>query len=540
MLNTVRNLIGATTPDTMQNLVPQSEPLNDRQVENNAGGYSFEIDDFARLKRFLILGSAAGTYYVTASKLTEDNAECVQKLLDAGRGVEIVEEIETVSVSGRAPKQSPGLFALAVCWRSGDDATKAAARVALPKVCRTASTLFEMLEYANLLGGISWGRANRRVISKWYTDKTPMAVAHQVTKYAQRNGWTHRDVLRLAHPDPKEHPEHAVVFEYAIKPELDTIKNVDDETSSFLVDSQTLKTTEDIAVALDILKRRPGILGWEHIGKTELLKEASLWGTLLDNGLPMTALVRNLVRMAGYGLLSEPSHAETVIERLGDRDQLTKSRMHPINLLQAHRMLKTKYPEEKPVISALDKAFYAAFGNIKGSNKRFLIGLDVSGSMDWTSCTGMSCLTARDAAAAMTLCLVKTEPFVQTMAFTHELVPLNITALDSLESVHSKTQNLRFGSTDCALPIEYALQHKLDVDVFVVLTDSETYFGKRHPTAALAQYRSERNPQASLAVLAFSATNISIADPQDKGMIDIAGMDTAVPDILRQFAEQSL
>lgn len=540
MISTVRNLMGVTNQKAYVNSIPQTEPINDRQVLNNAGGYSFEIDDFARLKRFLILGSAAGTYYVSANKLTKDNAECIQKLLDAGRGIEAVKEIEAVSVNGRAPKQSPGLFALAVCWRNGDDATKEAARAALPAICRTASTLFELLEYANLLGGISWGRANRRAISKWYTDKTPMTVAHQVTKYVQRNGWTHRDVLRLAHPDPKKFPEHGVVFEFAINPDTDKVENVDGETTGYLMDAQKLKTTQDIAVALEILRRHPGILGWEHVGKTELLKESSLWSVLLDNGLPMTALVRNLVRMAGYGLLSDPSHAETVIKKLGDVEQLTKSRMHPINLLQAHRMLLSKYPDEKRVISALDKAFYDAFGNIKASNKRFLIGLDVSGSMDWTNCTGMSCLTARDAAAAMTLCLTKTEPFVQVMAFTHVLVPLNITAIDTLESVRSKTEGLRFGGTDCALPIEYALEHKLNVDVFVVLTDNETWAGKRHPTVALKQYRSQINPNASLAVLAFSATQFTIADPDDKGMIDIAGMDTSVPDVLRQFAERTM
>jgi 60 kDa SS-A/Ro ribonucleoprotein len=33
--------------------VPQSEPLNARQVRNNAGGFVFAIDDWARLDRFL-------------------------------------------------------------------------------------------------------------------------------------------------------------------------------------------------------------------------------------------------------------------------------------------------------------------------------------------------------------------------------------------------------------------------------------------------------------------------------------------------------
>lgn len=45
------------------------------------------------------------------------------------------------------------------------------------------------------------------------------------------------------------------------------------------------------------------------------------------------------------------------------------------------------------------------------------------------------------------------------------------------------------GGTDCALPMIYAKQKKLKIDVFIVYTDSETWFGKIHPTEALKQYR---------------------------------------------------
>ena len=45
------------------------------------------------------------------------------------------------------------------------------------------------------------------------------------------------------------------------------------------------------------------------------------------------------------------------------------------------------------------------------------------------------------------------------------------------------------GGTDCAIPMQYAKDRKLDVDVFIVYTDSETWFGKVHPSVALKQYR---------------------------------------------------
>lgn len=50
-------------------------------------------------------------------KLTLEAARGVKALLDAGKGAEVVAEIARVSTEGRAPKQGPGVFALALCCR---------------------------------------------------------------------------------------------------------------------------------------------------------------------------------------------------------------------------------------------------------------------------------------------------------------------------------------------------------------------------------------------------------------------------------------
>ena len=42
-------------------VTPQSEPADARQVPNSAGGYTFQLDDRARLRRFLTLGVDGGT-----------------------------------------------------------------------------------------------------------------------------------------------------------------------------------------------------------------------------------------------------------------------------------------------------------------------------------------------------------------------------------------------------------------------------------------------------------------------------------------------
>ncbi|MGG7379003.1 hypothetical protein ACQ7B2_09640, partial [Escherichia coli] len=62
--------------------VPQSAPIpGSDQVANSAGGFSWAIDDWARLRRFLILGSEGGSYYAGEWKLTRENAEAIERCL---------------------------------------------------------------------------------------------------------------------------------------------------------------------------------------------------------------------------------------------------------------------------------------------------------------------------------------------------------------------------------------------------------------------------------------------------------------------------
>ena len=61
-----------------------------------------------------------------------------------------------------------------------------------------------------------WGRAHRKAIQKWYTEKKPRSLAVAVTKYKQRNNWSHRDLFRLCHVKP-QHPATQFVIKYVIK-----------------------------------------------------------------------------------------------------------------------------------------------------------------------------------------------------------------------------------------------------------------------------------------------------------------------------------
>ena len=63
-------------------VTPQSEPIpGEPMVANSAGGYSFAVNKWTRLDRFLVLGSEGGSYYATERALTIENAGATKACL---------------------------------------------------------------------------------------------------------------------------------------------------------------------------------------------------------------------------------------------------------------------------------------------------------------------------------------------------------------------------------------------------------------------------------------------------------------------------
>lgn len=514
---------------------PQTQQADPRQVRNNAGGFTFEVTPATRLRRFLVLGTDGGTYYTSAEDLTQDNATVV---LDFARNhtAELVDEIVTLSQSGRAPKANPALFALAAASALGDNDGRALALNALPLVARTGTHLFLFARYVEQFRG--WGRGLRRAVGAWYTGRTVDDLAYQAVKYRQREGWTHRDLLRLAHPDTGGDDTRARLYDWICR--RDT--NLDGLT---LVEGFQRAQTAELRAIPDLIRTHK--LTWEMLPDTAL-NDRAVWEALLEVGVPQTALMRQLPRLTRLDLLAPLGEwTGRVAAQLADADRLRKARVHPINVLVALRTYASgksargdgTWTPSAPIIDALDTAFYQAFGAVPSTGKRFMLALDVSGSMG-AAISGMP-LTAREAAAALALVTASVEPNHAIFGFTggywgSNLTQLPISPRQRLDDAIRVAHRADFGRTDCALPMLGALETKMVVDTFVILTDNETYVGNTHPHQALARYREQINPAAKLIVVGMTATGFTIADPTDAGMLDVAGFDSAVPSLIADFA----
>jgi 60 kDa SS-A/Ro ribonucleoprotein len=113
---------------------------------------------------------------------------------------------------------------------------------------------------------------------------------------------------------------------------------------------------------------------------------------------------------------------------------------------------------------------------------------------------------------------------------------LPISPRKRLDDVVADVEKLPMGGTDCALPMLWAQENRIDVDTFVVYTDNETWAGGVHPAQALRAYRQARGIPAKLVVVGMTSTGFSIADPDDAGMLDVVGFDTSTPPVIADFA----
>ena len=529
---------------------PQAEPIpGSAQLPNSAGGHAWAVDHWARLDRFLILGSEGGTFYVGERPLTRESATAAAACL-AEDGARVVRRVVEVSAAGRAPRNDPALFVLAMAAGTADDATRAAALAALPEVARTGTHLFHFLHYLKAFRG--WGRGVRSAVGRWYTARAPRDLAYQVMKYQARDGWSHRDALRLAHPKAPT-ATHELLFAYATKG-WDAVaaraEGAEEAVVARLGAMHALRAMSPAAAARAI--REHGLT--REMVPTELLVHAAVWEALLD-GMPLGALVRSLAVMTKVGLLAPGSDAaRAVAARLGDAAAIRGARVHPLALLAAARTYAQgrgmrgagQWSPVAQVVDALDAAFYLAFGNVPSSGKRVMLALDVSGSMA-SPVHGLPFVSCREAAAAMALVTAAAEPAYRAVAFTagsspsmHAGYPTGLTELaisprQRLDDVVRLTGALPFGGTDCALPMTEALRRRWAVDAFVVYTDSETWAGSIHPAQALREYRERTGIAARLVVVAMASNGFTIADPEDAGMLDVVGFDTATPQVIADF-----
>ncbi len=521
---------------------PQSQPIHGRESEmtqGRSGGWMFKGDLWNQLRRCLLIGTAQSTYYAGKQELTGEFFEVVRQAI-ALNPARVASEILYAS-DGRAINNSAPLFALVLLSMGETPEAKNAFREIFAQVVRTGSHFYEWLSYTKAMRG--FGKVVREAGQSWLSNPDAKALAYQLLKYQQRQGFSHRDALRLFHVKPLTE-DHSQLFQWVTQGWEHLPRTIPSEALAQIWWYEWLKrhpeqTHEAIA---------KGRLTHEMAAPVGRMDKRA-W-QLLFNGMPIGALLRNLGSLTELGVLtaSNRDNLKRVAKVLNSAEHLRRGRIHPIDVLKALKTYRSggqlgrsqKTWQSIPrVLDILEQALELSFDVMPPTGKVFLHAVDVSGSMSYynVSSIGLSCC---EIATTMALATAKAEQHYLIRGFATDFRDLKITARDSFQGAISKASNQNFGGTDASVAYDWAIKHKFKADVFCFWTDCESWAGGQHPSQALAEYRRKVNPKAKAIYVTLAPYHLSLVDPQDTLSWDVAGFDPGTPRLIQMIAEGDL
>lgn len=551
MAQNYASLAGKVKPSRSKTRTSQQKPIpgrEDEMVENPAGGYSFEADSWARLDRFLVLGVSGNSIYQSQGDLVKENASLIDTLLNED-GLRVVETAATILREGRSFKVDAPFFVLAMAASHADDKVRARALAVVPEVVRTPTHLYTFVDYVNSMRG--WGRALRRSVGRYYTDTAIPKLAMHSWKYKSRDGWSHRDLLRLAHAETND-PARNAVLRYMARGDLPVDFDGDVALEQIMAAEELLHTKEPKDAVRLIRDHR---LTREAV-PTELLNDRKVWDALIED-MPMVATIRNLGKMSSLGMTKGLSDVEKqIVDRITDKDQIERSGIHPMQILIAMKTYEKghgirgslSWSVNRNIADALDEAFYMAIGNVEPTGKRILLAGDDSGSMtsSWGGSVMSGIMTAAEAAAAMMLVTYMVEKNAVMIGYSTDYKDIPASRRTTINSLLKHFG--RGGGTNTALPVHYALDKNIDFDAIVSYTDNCTWAGygsyygwggrrgrAGHVTEVLRDYQNKVGHPVRFANCSMEANRISDVDPSNPNMFEIAGLDANTPKIIGEF-----
>ena len=275
---------------------------------------------------------------------------------------------------------------------------------------------------------------------------------YALAKYkGKRDKLKMRDVLCICHPKPKN-DEQSALWKRLIAGELATPDTWETELSA-------KGNTKEV---------------WE--------------GLLERDAVGYMAMLRNMRNIIN----AQPSNIQLMYAKIADTEQVRKSRQFPFAFLSAYKELQQVPNASSKAFFALEKAMDASVVNLPKIPGRTCIAVDVSGSMTSaiSSRSKMTCAEIAVLLGVMAGQICEDSIFV---TFDTGLYPQAVTP----GSLLMQTRNIcvNGGGTDISLPFKYLMQHRLEVDRVILLSDNMVNCGTGGKTVQsfADEYRSKMN-----------------------------------------------
>jgi 60 kDa SS-A/Ro ribonucleoprotein len=286
-------------------------------------------------------------------------------MIKDGKGPLLVDIIEKVYDTGRAPKLDMTMMALAIASSCNDLNTRKKAYNGVSKL-RTLSHIYTWKGYHKLASkSKGMGRLSKESLCKVFENMSAKQLCYQITKYPHRKtsveDWSFIDLIRCIHlKADKMSTDKQFIMKYAIRG--------NDEASEFLKVHNDLEENYNVKYLQAITKIKS--LSDTDEDRLELIKNVytfnlpreviPTWGfkytdvwrsLLLDREqtkvlMPFTALIRNLAVMTVHNVFDDVLTTSIVADHITNELVLKKARIHPVNILLAFMTYRSGHGEK--------------------------------------------------------------------------------------------------------------------------------------------------------------------------------------------------
>ncbi len=498
---------------------------------NRAGGLAYQLEAKHALAQLAATGTFNGTFYANgASQLGE-----MIQLVNAIDDNDFLAKLAIYSRQRAFMKDMPAALVAILSTRDAGLTHKVFDQVI--DNGRVLRTLFQMVR-SGQFGRVGLSSSLKRAFQRWFNS----ASVPGLLSASIGNDPSLRDVMRMARPRPIDDSRRALFGWLTNRPVENwapaTQSDLPKEVQALLRFRAATSASEQIDALIDASIR------WDLLADSAI--DSSVWKVIAEQMGPQ-ALRMNLNTLQRHGVLQNASAVDSIAKRISDEDAVKRSRQFPYQFFAAYLNASADIPNK--IRKALHQAAEISCGNIPKLEAPIVIGLDVSGSMQWTA-TGSrgrgasSKVRCVDAAALFAAAMLRVNPDSVVVPFDTSAYQAKIDPNDSILSIAKRLAAYGGGGTDCSLPLAFANQHlkKQTYAGCVLVSDNESWIGSGRygSTAVMAEWKKFHASQKTAGripklVCIDIQPNSTTQAPENTDVLNIGGFSDSVFKVVGGF-----
>ncbi|MGE3820026.1 MAG: TROVE domain-containing protein [Isosphaeraceae bacterium] len=504
---------------------------------NQAGGLAYALSPKHALAQLAATGCFNGTFYADAT----DQLDRLEALAGQVDDALFLAKLAVYSRRRAFMKDMPAALLLLLAKRDTVLFQRAFDRVV--DNGRILRTTFQMVR-SGRFGRKGLSASLQRAFQRWLNQASPGAL---LSASIGRDP-SLRDVLRMARPTPADNSRRALFGWLTDKPQDRWAPATADDLPADVKALAAYRAAPTESEQVAILKESGGSLRWDLLA--DAAKGPAVWKAIARLMGPQ-ALRMNLNTLQRHGVLADPVELKLVVDRIGDAEEVRRSRQFPYQYLAAYLNAGEEIPQS--VKGALAKAAEAACGSVPAMPGPVLIGLDVSGSMS-SPITGhrargsTSKVRCVDAAAVFAAAVLRRNPNSLLIPFDDRAHVAKVDPSDSILSLAQRLAAYGGGGTDCSIPLKEAVTRhaKRKLVGCVLVSDNMSWIGQgRHgSTQLMTAWREFVKNQVRLKGADVEGPKLVCLDlqpsgtaqaPESSDVLNVGGFSDAVFTVIASF-----